>query len=98
MAQEYWENLTADAVLKELFDRLRQEPYFERVTSRLYEQAQRQWTAARAQNKAISDKDFVRMFVRENVPLFDEVKASIAQIFDTEDQFAVHRNPDLCSM
>jgi hypothetical protein len=94
MAQEFWENLTADAVLKEIFDQLRHEPYLERMTNRLYDRARSQWNASQGQDGAA----FVSAFILENPDLFDELKTSIGQIFQSTGQFAVHRNPDLQDM
>jgi hypothetical protein len=75
---ELWENMAADQVLSELFERLRSEPYYSSFMRGVRDEVQGAWLHHQNQ----SDQEFISGFVASNPELFEALKANISAIFD----------------
>jgi hypothetical protein len=86
----FWENLPADGVLCDVFQKLKEESYYRLISRDAHEAAQRAYGVRGEQ----SDEEFVSAFVDANPDLFTRLKTTISDIFRTANQFVACRNPD----
>jgi hypothetical protein len=93
IAGAFWENLSADSVLFNIFQKLREDGYFRRISHSVHDEAARAWETRDLSNPP-PDEDFVSAFVANKPELFNELKETISEIFSGASQFVPCRNPD----